>query len=368
MPQKMTSEELKTEMFGAPIEPNNIHHNNLIDILKQTLGIVEFKSFIGHHPVALNRERLDLLLNEDYLVCEKSDGIRVMLLLSGQFTYLYDRTNKFHMTCINTRTKAPFLFDGEMYRTKDTFVFAIFDVLIFDGKSVLKRNLIERLSLCQSFANTFRSSHRDSALIKFKIVFKTFIKSYAFKSILDAISSFDHKNDGLIFTPVSDPYALYAISRILKWKPPHLNTIDFKIRPIFPKLFGLFCTICPEQFRLFVKGANCPTEIELGRYFLTEGDFQNSGESFSNIRERLSDGSIGEFGFDSEKEVLEEDGTFSKGGWVLHRIREDKLDPNNVKIAIEQIESLADEVGEAELVANGPEMQRNFKSRQNKSP
>ena len=36
-----------------------------------------------------------------------------------------------------------------------------------------------------------------------------------------------HENDGLIFTQDCCPYYPGTCTEIVKWKPPHMNTIDF---------------------------------------------------------------------------------------------------------------------------------------------
>jgi hypothetical protein len=41
----------------------------------------------------------------------------------------------------------------------------------------------------------------------------------------------NHENDGLIFTKVDSPYKPGRDFNIVKWKPPHLNTIDFLMVP-----------------------------------------------------------------------------------------------------------------------------------------
>jgi hypothetical protein len=39
----------------------------------------------------------------------------------------------------------------------------------------------------------------------------------------------EHENDGLIFTEDLCPYYPGTCKSIYKWKPPHLNSIDFKL-------------------------------------------------------------------------------------------------------------------------------------------
>jgi hypothetical protein len=50
-----------------------------------------------------------------------------------------------------------------------------------------------------------------------------------FKHILDKLQ---HENDGLIFTIKAAPYYPGSCEHIFKWKPMHLNTIDFNVVPL----------------------------------------------------------------------------------------------------------------------------------------
>ena len=46
--------------------------------------------------------------------------------------------------------------------------------------------------------------------------------------IMNEINNKIYKNDGLIFTPMNEPYPKFKKwDKLLKWKPSELNTIDF---------------------------------------------------------------------------------------------------------------------------------------------
>ena len=46
------------------------------------------------------------------------------------------------------------------------------------------------------------------------------------------LNKLQHENDGLIFTTKASPYYPGTCEHIFKWKPMHLNTIDFNAVPI----------------------------------------------------------------------------------------------------------------------------------------
>ena len=54
----------------------------------------------------------------------------------------------------------------------------------------------------------------------------------------DVVKELSHESDGLIFTPIEDPYQAGSCFRLLKWKPISLNSVDFKIYAEYIRLFG----------------------------------------------------------------------------------------------------------------------------------
>ena len=85
--------------------------------------------------------------------------------------------------------------------------------------------LKRRLEVLQALLKSFSKSKYYSINCKDYYFGNVFSAS---KKILDSVNEKTYKNDGLIFTPVNEPYPkTKKWSSLLKWKPAELNTIDF---------------------------------------------------------------------------------------------------------------------------------------------
>lgn len=330
----------------------------LLEEIRSTFELgYEIKEFIGSHPVPLSLETIEVLLMEDYLVCEKTDGIRLMMFIIDGIIYFYDRKNKLYQTDLIFKGPFKFLFDGEMYLEKDSYIFAMFDCLIYDSKPRIEVDLNKRLWYCFEFEKVvqkgFIRRKNDSPYKPFHIIGKQMFKSYSFTHVLDAIPTLHHENDGLIFTPVNEPYLLGSRSKIFKWKPPHLNTVDFLVRKTaMPGVFSLMCALSADQIGIYDHRRMSDALIFFDYYFEDEEPVE-------------IDNRIGEFSYDSQKEVIDVDDLGSvKGGWRLHRIRSDKNTPNNIKIVSDTVDSLETSVRVEDLRKCQEEMRRNYKERE----
>lgn len=332
----------------------------LLDILAFELGLDDkITDFIGSHPVSLSRESICSLLEENYFVCEKSDGIRIMMFVYEEIIYFYDRKNKFYQTDLICKIPLVFMFDGEMYEEQGKHIFAMFDTLIFDKKPRTGCNLTKRLWYAFEFEKIakkgFVRRKNDSKFKPFDIIGKPMYKSYSFDTVLDEISKLKHDNDGLIFTPVDDPYIICSRSNIYKWKPPHLNTVDFLVvKTSDPGVYSLKCTVSEQQLRIIERTAGTGCTIHFDYFFPEEQDQKFDSEGF-----------IGEFCFNSEKEVIDMDDFMTKmGGWVFYKHRSDKSTPNNIKIVLDTVDSLDSLVSAEDLKKFQVEMRFNYKARE----
>lgn len=303
--------------------------------------------FPGSHPVTLLRKHIELLCNVDYYVCEKSDGVRVFLWILAEQnvhrSFFVDRKGAFYECLdIDLTNFENCCFDGEIYletiNNKKQFIFAIFDTLMFNNTNVMEKTLLERLQYASKFAFAVRPCH------KFKITVKKMYKSYGFCEVYKDIPKLNHKNDGMIFTPIDLPYIPGRCDMLLKWKPADLNTIDFRLvkHKTIDFMYNLMC----------IKGKN--REVFFDFYFDTEMEIT---DRYDNL--------IGEFCFDCNTELFDPiDFSHYKGGWVLHKIRTDKETPNSLKVAINVLQSIKENISYKDLEKYFFEIRDNWKMRE----
>lgn len=101
------------------------------------------------------------------------------------------------------------------------------------NSNITSNNNISNISntITNTTSNNISNSNNHSPIsFPFKIEMKTMYKSYHLAFLLKTvIPSLNHENDGLILTPVNESYEVGTCRSWLKWKPPHLNTVDFHL-------------------------------------------------------------------------------------------------------------------------------------------
>ncbi|KAG5858764.1 mRNA capping enzyme adenylation domain-containing protein [Encephalitozoon hellem] len=361
------------ELFhlGNKVPPETAQSLRL-DIYKK-LSITSGKKrekFVGCHPISLTSDNIDLLLNEDFLVCEKSDGIRALLFVTEKEDvfrgYLYDRKNDFYELEMDFPFDLPVLMDGEVLLEDGTTpTYAIFDCLIYEGVSQISKNLYKRLGYAQMFVERMNESIKRTRVLRkegddgfeqkrvpieagaqgldrtyIHFYTKEMMKSYGFWEIYKKIPELKHGNDGLIFTPTDEPYSVGKRGVVLKWKPSSINTVDFKV----VRNEGLSCVydlVCSGR-----KGK----DVVFDQFFCEDEEM---------------DGKIGEFLYDSDGYYWDLDElVLKKGGWKLYRIRTDKDTPNNIRIVCNILESLKDNLTIERLCTFYSAMRENSKNRE----
>lgn len=312
--------------------------------LPQTLTLAAFKK--------------KLLTKSAYSVTEKADGERFLLFIDnvGGYNFISRKSDIKRLTGVPPRRDfAGTLIDGEFDAEKD--IFYSFDILFAKGKDLrrdkLKKRLDELFGLLVQLRNPFVKMKTFFLEYNGKIITIPSNKPTAFKNIYEAAGAiwskrknFQYELDGLIFTPVGEPY---NTRNTFKWKDE--NTIDFHY----------------DKNQLFLAGTR-----KNGSYGILpfsgidgKGTFMSRGKEVKNlifleetIPENLRKGMldrqipgtpmVGEFKF--------ENNTF-----MLIRKRPDKELPNGVDASNQSWEAVVNPVTD-KMIASGPGALRDFHS------
>ena len=234
----------------------------------------EFKmsSNVFLNPVTLVRRHLkpDNLnsILKDYTVTNKADGYRVGLYVARDRRVLIVRPTLqlvwAGITANDDSHSGDFL-DGEFIAPKQ--LFCIFDIYRFRNKDVRHLPLMKtgesRLNCAKLFIEDLRTQfHMTPSLTPLRIETKLFLggDGIAMQEAIQTMltTEFEYETDGLIFTPRSSPVAPSEDRkgktwiRVYKWKPPHLNTIDFLIKILPDETFDPIMKVKAKKAELYV--------------------------------------------------------------------------------------------------------------------
>jgi hypothetical protein len=236
--------------------------------------------FPGPQPVSIERRHFRTLRSQPYFVCEKTDGVRQLLISCTEGVFLINRA--FHKEPVKIRLPKDTLLDGELVTTKShKILFVVHDAVMIKGVDVKNSPLDKRLEQARAIVRTIIKT----AQAPFEIRVKTMWPLETFE--MPSLDSFEYETDGLVFTPINEPVRSGTHETMFKWKPRDRITIDFRLL---------------KGCELFVQDRGEPyKEAEL---------------HLKNRRADLPDGTIIECGY-------------GELGWFVEKIRTDKTHPNN---------------------------------------
>ena len=239
--------------------------------------------FPGPQPVSIERRHFIEFKKRPYYVCEKTDGVRHLLLsleVDGKrFTCLVNRA--FGIIPFSTMIPRGTVLDGELVHQKDSSlrpVFIIYDAVCAKGLDVRKEPLDKRLAAARALLKTVIRSSKDPFEIRVK-------EMGVFPGPLPDLNAFPWETDGLVFTPINEPVRMGTHETLFKWKPRDRITVDFEIS----------------------NGTELNVQ-ERGRLY-KEAELYGAGISYPN-------GTIVECGY-------------GKTGWTVEKVRSDKNHANN---------------------------------------
>ncbi|ESO99998.1 hypothetical protein LOTGIDRAFT_213204 [Lottia gigantea] len=206
--------------------------------------------FPGSQPVSMDIQNLNFLRQKPYKVSWKADGTRYMTLIDGRGeVYMIDRDNAVFQVAnldfpkrkdLSAHIRDTFV-DGEMILDmvdgKSVPRYLIYDILRFEGQEVGKTDFDRRLLCIQKEIigprhAKIQQGMLDKNIESFSVRSKPFWDVTISQKLLEGKFSKEvsHEVDGLIFQPASDPYKAGRCDDVLKWKPPELNSVDFRLK------------------------------------------------------------------------------------------------------------------------------------------
>ena len=207
-------------------------------------------------PVSLERKHIDLIVKGNYVVADKSDGIRYTLLMckvgEQHYSFLVDRKLDMYQIPVaaSKRMFAGSIFDGELVWIRGTNgalmqLFLVFDVIAYKGSTEIKQeNLHRRLAVIREafdISGHSISSPRGAAKCakEGKIICGGNAYGLSFRpklcfpldqldTLLRQMESLSYPTDGLIFTAVDAPICSGTAERTFKLKKRHM--VDLQLQ------------------------------------------------------------------------------------------------------------------------------------------
>lgn len=211
------------------VRKNSNMHSYLVNFLHTTWNSSNKNYFPGPQPISIERKHFGILKRNDYVVCEKTDGIRHALLAvmyeDKKMCVLVDRSQEMYLLPLNL-PKPMFtgtVMDGELVKTETGWQYLVYDCLLVSNKHCGHLPLTKRIEEATGPINGIMKLAKDPLKVKVKTFwpisnFKEFVKQ-----------QFPYKTDGIVLTPVNEPVRIGTHETLFKWKPRDENTIDFQM-------------------------------------------------------------------------------------------------------------------------------------------
>lgn len=233
-----------------------ISDNVLPTSIPKTTQTKQTLTFPGAHPVCLDTQSLAHIADGNYLVCEKTDGVRMFMCVCVwnrvKLCVLIDR--KMHIKHVHIRSVPKVLyagsvFDGELAwdLVNHRYTYLIYDTLRIGKDDVSKCQMLsERIMKArQAWSAYHYNSHTDDVCVEIKDMVSVsdaaacaafllaFSTAYEKKQLKSEVYAYPrllrYKIDGLVFSPEDAPLQSGRQWNLRKWKPTADMTVDLVV-------------------------------------------------------------------------------------------------------------------------------------------
>jgi hypothetical protein len=331
-----------------------------------SLGNIKFP---GCMPVNFSRHNIEEVQQSDdnggYFLSEKTDGVRHLMVFTGDTVVLVDRAMKGKRPIPRSGQEEPMksildlinpgtVFDGEvvMHRKERRPVFIVFDVLVLSAmQPVLHLPFSKRLNCLKQAL--FRTKHAnrnmfaDAAAVKdhsipLPLVRKNFVQRIELDNLLSHVVEekglrtykngelHNHLTDGIIFQP-NLPYVCGTDVHLCKWK--YLDTVTIDVQ-IMPPGFGRGHMNDDEDVLVVAVTGEEGSMVEMTRFIpLPKSELRRLEADRAETGAKIA-----EVGLEP-----------STGEWYYLTMRPDKIAPNHISTVLGTLLELAESLGTEEL-------------------
>lgn len=249
--------------------------------------------------------------------------------------------------------------------------YLVFDCLLLDGENLTQKAFDRRIGRFNEWVDRpFRDAYKrypdERRYLPFEMLFKAMDKPYGIQSMFyEKMPNLPHGNDGLIFTCKDTPYVMGTDEHILKWKPEHENSIDFRLKlESFPTYIE-----DGEEIEDYEGKPTIGLEIFYGNgvhdvtweLYLDDRDWE--AMKYSSLRDdKPLDGRIIECWLE-RPENEEPRWRFKRESDGTPRFRDDKNGANHISTVEKVIESIQDGVSEQDLIDHAADIMKAWKKR-----
>jgi hypothetical protein len=207
------------------------------EIVKQMmeLGMDDHKipRLPGPNPVSIERKDFEKLKTKKYVIAEKTDGVRFIMMFTRLFGFkvctIIDRSMSSYLVPLKAIPRVLFqgtLLDGELTVDKHgRKCFILFDAVVVSGVTVSQLDLGSRLVAMRRGLKDFKMHPADPVELRMKAWTELGDVNSAKSKIAEASNVYH--TDGVVLVPKDDPVVYGRNFDFFKMKPQGTHTVDF---------------------------------------------------------------------------------------------------------------------------------------------